>query len=157
MFGTTVDSTTSEYNGEDASADDDDEPMNLGSNILFAWELRNVKLDHYYSITRWNISVMPEVLPNVEECLTGVHRDAIEHDVSKLHKPPCPNKSRKIHGKTTGEILHMLWLEVKHFQKKMGPFDTAKMVDRICAHRQFSHMELVVFAILHGSVRFYCL
>ena len=46
MFGTTVGSTTSEDNGEDASSYDDDEPTSLGSNILFEWERRKVKLDH---------------------------------------------------------------------------------------------------------------
>ena len=46
MFGTTVDSTTSMNNGEDASGDDDDDPMSIGSNILFEWECRKVKLDH---------------------------------------------------------------------------------------------------------------
>ena len=35
MFGTTVDSTNSQDNGEDASADDSDEPTSIGSNILF--------------------------------------------------------------------------------------------------------------------------
>ena len=35
VFGTKVDSTTSEDNGEDASADDDYEPMILGSKIIF--------------------------------------------------------------------------------------------------------------------------
>ena len=47
VFGTTVDSTTSEDNVEDASADDNNETTRLGSNILFEWECRKVKLDHH--------------------------------------------------------------------------------------------------------------
>ena len=35
VFGTTVDSTTLEDNGEDASADDEKNPMRLGSKIIF--------------------------------------------------------------------------------------------------------------------------
>ena len=35
VFGTTVYSTTSEDNGEDASVDYYDEPMSVGSNIIF--------------------------------------------------------------------------------------------------------------------------
>ena len=66
MFGTTVDSTTSMNNGEYASGDDDDNPMSIGSNIIFEWERRKVKLDHDYAITRWALSLMPEVWANIE-------------------------------------------------------------------------------------------
>ena len=121
MFVTTVNSTTSEDNGEYSSADDDDKPTIIGSNIIFEWERRKVKLGHDYAITGWSISVMHEVRANVEGCLTGYHSDAIKRVVSKLHEPPCPKKSNKIQGKTMGEILHTLWLDFKHFQKKTGP------------------------------------
>ena len=55
--------------------------------------------------------------------ITGEYRGAIKLVVPKLNKPPCPNKSKKIQGKTMSEILQMFWLEFKNFQKKTGPFD----------------------------------
>ena len=64
----------------------------------------------------------PEVRADVEKCLTGDHRDTIERVVSKLHKPLCPKKTKKIQGKTMGEILHMCCLEFKNFQKNTRPF-----------------------------------
>ena len=42
------------------------------------------------------------------DCTIGVHRDAIEHVVTKLHKPTCTKKSKLIEGKTIDDILHML-------------------------------------------------
>ena len=57
------------------------------------------------------------------ERMTGAHRDAIERVVTKLHEPPCPNKSKEIKGKTIGDILYMFWLEFKDFQRKKGIFD----------------------------------
>ena len=70
MFGTTVDSTTSMDNGEDTSEDDHDDPMSIGSNIIFEWKCKKFKLDHDYDITRWALSVMTEVWANIEERLT---------------------------------------------------------------------------------------
>ena len=60
---------------------------------------------------------------NVVERLTGVHCDAIERVVTKLHEPTCPNKSKEIEGKTIGDILHMFWLEFNDFQHNTRPFD----------------------------------
>ena len=57
---------------------------------------------------------MPEVWDDVEERLIGYHCDAIERGISKLHKPLCPNKIKKIQGKEMGEILPIFWLEYKH-------------------------------------------
>ena len=66
---------------------------------------------------------MPAVRDDAVERMTGVHRDAIERVVTKLHEPPSPNKSNEIGGKTIRDILHMFWLEFKDFQHKTGPFD----------------------------------
>ena len=66
---------------------------------------------------------MHGVQDDVVDCMTGVHRDAIERVFTKLHEPPCPNKSKKIEGKTIGDILHMFWLEFNDFQNKTGTFD----------------------------------
>ena len=115
VFGTTVDSKTSEDNVKYASTDDKNKLISLCSKILFEWEHRKVKLDHDYAITGWALSVMPEVRANVEERLTGDHCGSIECVVSKLHKLPCPKESKKIQGKKMGEILHTFWLEFKNF------------------------------------------
>ena len=63
MFGTTVYSTTSEDNGEDAGADNDYDSSSLSSNILFEWERRKVKMDHDYVVTGWALSVIHDALP----------------------------------------------------------------------------------------------
>ena len=154
VFGTTVDSTTLEDNGEDASADDEKNPMRLGSKILFEWERRKVKLDHDYAIIGWDLSVMPEVRANVEERLNGDHSDAIKCVVSKLHEPPCPKKI-KIQGKTMVEILHMLWLEFKHLQKKTGPLDKQPIWLTSAALTGSSHIWHELYLL--ESVRFCCL
>ena len=129
--------------------------MSLCSNILFGWERSKVKLDHDYAITECSFSVMPEVRANVKDFLNGEHRDSIEHVVSKLHEPLCPNKSNKIQVKTMGEILHMLWLESKHFQKKTRPFNkhprcftSAALTDRSHIWRELyflAYMEVLGF------------
>ena len=63
---------------------------------------------------------MPAVRDNVVERMTGVHRDAIDCVVTKLHEHPCPNKSKEIKGKTIGDILNMFWLEFNIFSTKQG-------------------------------------
>ena len=95
VFGTTVDSKTSEDNVKYASTDDKNKLISLCSKILFEWEHRKVKLDHDYAITVWALSVMPEVRANVEERLTGDHCGSIKCVVSKLHKPLCPKEINK--------------------------------------------------------------
>ena len=81
------------------------------------------KVEHNYSISGWDLSVMPAVQENIVEDMTGVHHDTIERIVTKLHEPPCPKKSKEIRGKTIGDIMHIFWLEFKDFQHKIGPFD----------------------------------
>ena len=98
MFGTTVYSTISENNGEDASADDDYEPTILGSKIILEWELRNVKLDHDYAITGWDLSVIPEVRADVEERLTGDHCNAIKRVVSKIARTSVSQQKQENKG-----------------------------------------------------------
>ena len=57
------------------------------------------------------------------ERMTGVHCDALEHVVTKLHEPPCTNNSKEIEGKTIGDIVNMFWLYFKNFHHKTVPFD----------------------------------
>ena len=97
--------------------------MIIGSKILFQWKQRKKTVKHDYSIASWDLSVMPAVQDDVIERMTGVHCDEIKCVVTKLHEPLCINKSNETEGKTTGDILHMFWLEFKDFQKKTGPFD----------------------------------
>ena len=80
-------------------------------------------MEQDYSIDGWAHSVMPAVRENVVEIMTGVKCDAIERVITKLHEPPCTNKSKEIEGKSIGDILHKFWLEFKDFQHKTGPFD----------------------------------
>ena len=79
-------------------------------------------MEHDYYIAGWYISVMLAVRDSVVECMTDVNRDAINCVVTKLHEPPCPNKSKEIEGITIGDILHMFWLDFNYFQHKIGPF-----------------------------------
>ena len=78
-------------------------------------------MEHDYYIASWVLSVMPALRDDVVERMTGVHSDAIERVVTKLHKPTCPNK--EIKGKNISDILNMFWLEYKDFQHKTWTFD----------------------------------
>ena len=77
-------------------------------------------MEHEYFIDGWDISVMPSVRDHVVERMAGVHRDAIEHVVTKLHGPPCTNKSKETEGRNIADILHMFWLEFKDFSTRQG-------------------------------------
>ena len=81
-------------NISDDDITNEDEPMNLGSQILFQWEQRKEIVEHDSSISGWALNVMPAVRDNVVERMTGVHRDSVDLVVTKLHEPPCPNKSK---------------------------------------------------------------
>ena len=63
---------------------------------------------------------MPAVRENAVECMTCVQRDTTKRVVTKLHKLPCPNKSKEIEGKNIGDILHMFWLQFKDFSARQG-------------------------------------
>ena len=102
---------------------DEDKPMTLQYQILFQWERRKEKVEHDYSISGLALSVMPAVLDDFVELITGVQYDAIKRVITKLHEPPCPNERNEIQVKTIGDIVHMLWLEYKDFQYKTGTFD----------------------------------
>ena len=97
--------------------------MIIGSKILFQWKQRKKTVKHDYSIASWDLSLMPAVQDDVIERMTGVHCDEIKCVVTKLHEPLWINKSNETEGKTTGDILHMFWLEFKYFQHKIGTFD----------------------------------
>ena len=75
------------------------ETFSLGNRIPFEWEKRRNKLEHNYSIAGWALSVIPVVQADVVEGLIGIHRDAIERVIIKLHEPPCPNRSNEIKEK----------------------------------------------------------
>ena len=68
--------------------------MTLGYQIMFQYEQRREKVEQDYYISGWDLSVMPEVRDDVVERMTGVYRDSIERVVTKLHEPPCHNKSK---------------------------------------------------------------
>ena len=91
--------TIASSNRSDDEITNDDQNMTLVSQILFQWEQRKKKVEHDYSIYGWDISVMPALRDNVVEHMTGANRDAIKCVVTKLHEPPCPNKSKEIEGK----------------------------------------------------------
>ena len=85
--------------------------------ILWLWYIKSYsngnevkKLEHDYSIAGWALRVMPAVRGNVVEHMTGVHCDAIERVVTKMHEPPCTIKSKEIEGKTISDILEIFWL-----------------------------------------------
>ena len=87
------DKTIASSNSSDNEITDEDEPMTLGSQIIFQWEQRKGKVEHNYSIYGWALSVMPAVRDDVVNKMTGVNHDAIECVVTKLHETPYPNKS----------------------------------------------------------------
>ena len=139
-------------------ASDDDDTVNdpvtfsLGNRILFEWEKRRNKLEHDYSIAGWALSVMPAVRADVVERLLGIHRDAIERVIVKLHEPPCPNRSNEIKDKTIGDIKHMFWLEFKDFQQKTGPFGKEDRWLTSTALRGSSHIWHELYSLPYTGV-----
>ena len=86
---------------------------------------RKSRLEHDYSIAAWALSVQPEVRADCLARFTGVHRDALERVVRKLHQAPCANESLEIAGKSEDEIVELFFEEFAAFQKQQPPFHLA--------------------------------
>ena len=50
-----------------------------------AWNKRKTRLEHDNAIAGWAMSIMPEIRTDVNERMTGEHRNAIERVVLRLH------------------------------------------------------------------------
>ena len=132
------------FNPDDDSDDDEEgtgidrATASFGNILLLEWEKRKAKLEHDYAIAGWALSVMPEVRADVAARMTGVHRDAIENVIKKLHTAPCPNP--KVAGKSEAEIIDIFWDEFKAFQQLHPPFNQAHRWNSLDATNGRSHM-----------------
>ncbi len=58
---------------------------------------------------------MEDVQKDVQEGLMGMHRDAIEKVVSRLHMPLCPNTNPAVSFMSLHNIIDTFWNEFKAF------------------------------------------
>ncbi len=93
----------------------------LSGMILKAWRRRKSKLEHDYAIAGWALSVIPEVMDDVKKRMIGIHRDALEQVVIKLHMSPCPNPNKKAKSYSSKQLIHQFWKEFYAFLKKEEP------------------------------------
>ena len=96
--------------------------MAFGEAVLAHWNRRKEKIGHQYAIAAWALCVMKEVRQDVSLRLKGIHRDAIEEVVTRLHLPPCPNKRVNLSNMTPADIVDTFWNEFKAFQNCTEPF-----------------------------------
>ena len=52
----------------------------------------------------WALCVAPEIRQDVQERMSGEHREAIEGVIKKLHLPPCPNPGKAPDGTPVSEM-----------------------------------------------------
>ena len=115
-----------EYDEEDHNVNEGQQQMEaigLGGLVEMAWLSRKPKLENYYSIAAWALSVMPEVYGDCNARLSGDDRNAIERVVRKLFKEPFTNNIPSVQGMSEDEIVHTFWDEFKAFRNKTAPFD----------------------------------
>ena len=74
-----------------------------------AWNKRKTRLEHDNAIAGWAISIMPEIRADVNERMTGEHRNTIERVVLRLHSKPCPNPTRGVDTWNDSKIIDKFW------------------------------------------------
>ena len=79
-------------------------------------------LEHKYAIAGQALSVSPEVREDINERMTGEHRDAIESLLVKLHVLPCPTPSPGVAEMSTGKLIDIFQDEYEEFNMKTGKF-----------------------------------
>ena len=90
-----------------------------------AWNKRKTRLEHDNAIAGWAMSIMPEIRTDVNERMTGEHRNAIERVVLRLHSKPCPNPTRGVDTWNDSKIIDKFWDEYKCFNSKTDMFNNA--------------------------------
>jgi hypothetical protein len=65
---------------------------------------------------------MEDARKDVQDRLTGIHSDAIEKVVSRLHVPPSPNTSPAVASMSLHEIIDTFWNDFKTFQNGTPPY-----------------------------------
>jgi hypothetical protein len=106
----------------EASSGIDRATASFGNNVLLEWENRKAKLEHDCSIAGWCLSVQKDVFDDCSARFTGMHKDALERVVRKLHRSPCPNKHPNLTD-TEDAIVEFFFAKYKTFRKKHHPFD----------------------------------
>ena len=106
----------------DSEMEDEAMDVSMGLEVLSHWDKRKVRLEHEYAITGWALSVMAEVREDVKQRMSGIHRDAIEKVVKRLHHPPCPNKNFPSASMNVSQIVDLFWDEFKAFQNMTEPY-----------------------------------
>jgi hypothetical protein len=87
-----------------------------------AWNKCKQHIEHEYTIAGWALCVMEDVQKDVQEQLTGMHSDAIEMVVSRLHLLPCLSTNPAVSSMSLPNIIDTFWYEFKAFQNCTHPY-----------------------------------
>ena len=96
--------------------------MSFGRQVTWHWNKLKQRIEHEYSIAAWALCVMESVRTDVRDQLSGVHHDAIEKVVSRLHVLPCPHLNPAVSTMPSREIIDTFWNEFKAFQNCTQPY-----------------------------------
>ncbi len=89
---------------------------------IWHWNKHKQRIEHEYAISGWALCIIEDVQKDVLEQLTGMHHDAIEKVVSRLHLPPCPNTNPAVSSMSLPEIIETFWNEFRAFQNCTHPY-----------------------------------
>jgi hypothetical protein len=79
--------------------------MSFGCQVIWHWNKHKQRIEHEYAIAGWALCIMEDVQKDVQKGLMGVHRDAIEKVVSRLHMPPCPITNPAVSSMSLHKII----------------------------------------------------
>ncbi len=96
--------------------------MSFGRQVIWHWKKRKQCIKHKYAIAGWALCIMEDVQKDVQEQLTGMHRDAIEKVVSQLHVPPCPDTNPAVSSISLPNYIDSFWNELNAFQNCTHPY-----------------------------------
>lgn len=108
------DSINTEATDTDDDEEDEDSDL-LSKRIIACWNRRKKIVNSDFAILGWMLCVMPEVMADVKQRMTGEHRDAAERVINKLY-------AHKVEA-NMAEIIDTFWNEHKDFCNKAGVFN----------------------------------
>jgi hypothetical protein len=130
--------------------------MAFGCHVSWHWHKCKQCIEREYSIAAWALCVMESVRTDVRDQLSGVHRDAIEKVVSRLHVLPCPHLNSAVSTMSSCEIIDTFWNEFKAFQNCTQPYrDMSQWASSDCVseksylwHEKYSLLYTVVLGFV---------
>ncbi len=93
---------------------DNKEEVSLNIMIKQSWMKRKLLLEYDCAVTRWALSILPEIRDDVRLNLDGYLRMTIESVIAKLHVSLNPNS--KVANNEIDIIIDIFWKDFGHFK-----------------------------------------